>query len=645
MKLMPVFERDAKNNSVVHQNTLLNRIYQNRGVSSPNEINYSLNNLLSPDLMKGMDDATDVIINHIMSNSKIIIVGDYDCDGCTATSTAVEGLRLLGAKNVSFIVPDRVKHGYGLTPAIANLVGEERPDLIITVDNGISSIAGAEEIKKFNYPCQLVITDHHLPSKEGLPDADAIVNPNQDGCTFPSKSIAGCGVMFYTIIATRKKMREQNIFEKLNMREPSVMQLIDLVALGTVADVVTLDYNNRILVSAGLKHINEGRGRPGLVSLLEKKGKIIGSIVSSDFGFAAGPCLNAAGRLDDMSIGIKCLLEHNELIASEIASQLVSLNETRKEIELGMVEEAIDFVDNFTTDRFGVCLHGKDWHEGVVGIVASRIKERLNRPVLCFADTHGAEACRSRLKAAVENLDSHAVVEALKADLGNADIKASARSVPGIHLKHILDEISTNYPKMLAKNRFGGHAMAAGITIQLKDYNQFQDIFDMYIRRELTQEMINGRIDVDIKNLPAELITMENAEMLKKEGPWGQNFPKPVFSGEFHILETRILKDKHLKLRLSSKTSNHQFDAIAFNCVENGVLPVKNSLEASFSMDINEFRGNKTLQLMIDHLQDDQLSRELMADINMNNKPECSAVKINGAAKNQKDNPVMESCI
>jgi single-stranded-DNA-specific exonuclease len=577
-----------------------------------------------------------------MSNSKILIVGDYDCDGCTATSVAVEGLRLLGAKNVGFMVPDRVKHGYGLTPAIAKLAGEEKPDLIVTVDNGISSMDGAEEIKNFEYPCQLVVTDHHLPSKEGLPDADAIVNPNQDGCAFPSKNIAGCGVMFYTIIATRKKMREQKIFEKLGMPEPSIMQLIDLVALGTVADVVTLDYNNRILVSAGLKHINEGRGRPGLVSLLEQKGKKIGNIVSSDFGFAAGPCLNAAGRLDDMTIGIKCLLETNELIAADIATNLVKLNETRKEIELGMVEDAVSIVKDFTTDRFGVCLHGKDWHEGVVGIVASRIKERLNRPVLCFADTHGAEGARQRLKSAVDAGESPELIKVLRDDLGNSDIKASARSVPGIHLKHILDEISTKYPSILQKNKFGGHAMAAGVSILLKNFNQFQDIFDMFIRRELTQDMINGRVDVDIKNLPAELITMENAEVLKNEGPWGQNFPKPIFSSEFHVIETRILKEKHLKLRLGSKTSNHQFDAIAFNCVEDGKLPVGQTLEASFSMDINEFRGNKTLQLMIDHLQDDNLSRELMMELNSEKDLGSNQLKIGGAAKNQKDNPVME---
>jgi single-stranded-DNA-specific exonuclease RecJ len=639
MKIKPFIETQPKTNALIHENPVLNRVFQNRGVQSSAEIEYSLSKLLSPSLMKGMDKGTDILINHILADSKIVIVGDYDCDGATATTIAVEGLKLMGAKNVFFMVPDRVKHGYGLTPQIVDIVSEYEPDLIVTVDNGISSFAGAEAIKKLTKPCQLLITDHHLAAEEGLPDADAIINPNQPGCSFPSKNIAGCGVMFYVIMGLRAKMRERSVFNKLGMTEPLINRLFDVLALGTVADVVTLDYNNRIMINAGLELINKGMARPGIKAVLELKGRRIGDIVAMDMGFAAGPCFNAAGRLDDMRLGINCMLESNTMIAEDYAKRLFDLNEQRKELGSEMEEEALELLDNLQIESttFGICLHDPMWHEGVIGILASRIKERLSRPVIIFTDTHQASSVReSIIEAKIEGA-SAAVINEMQGILNEMDIKGSSRSVPGVHLKHILDHINKTNPEILSK--FGGHAMAAGLSLKVGHFEKFKSLFDELVRKDLTEDMILGRVDIDIKDIDPELINLETAELLRKQGPWGQNFTQPLFSQQFIVKSYRILKGKHLKMVVSPIGSDKTFDAIAFGCVENDEIPFRDKLEASFSMDINEWRGNRTLQLMIHHLQD----KELILEKEINSKSEDVFFEKKGAIKQQSDDLLIKT--
>lgn len=611
MKIKPYFENEAKTDGIIHENPVLNRIYQNRGLSTPEDIHYSLDKLISPYLMKGIHDAAELLIEHIVKGSKIIVVGDYDCDGATATTIAVEGLNMLGANSIEFLVPDRVKHGYGLSPEIVRIVAKESPDLIVTVDNGIASFEGAEAIRNLERPCQLLITDHHLAPNEGLPIADAIVNPNQPDCEFPSKDIAGCGVMFYVIMALRATMRDKGIFEKIGLREPSLAPLLDVLALGTVADVVPFDFNNRIIVSAGLKRINEGHVRPGLKSILEIKGRTIGKIVSTDMGFAAGPCINAAGRLDDMALGIKCLLEKDPVLALGYATQLNDLNERRKEIGAEMEDDALVLLESLVIDdeKFSVCLHDPDWHEGVVGILASRIKEKLNRPTIIFTDTHDAREVRNRLNQAIsENADQEEISK-LEAELSEKDIKGSARSVPNVHLKHVLDELSKDHPEVLSK--FGGHAMAAGMSLKIAHFEKFQELLDNLVSKILTLDMIRGRVDVDIKNIDPELINLENAQLLREHGPWGQNFLQPIFSQVFIVEGYKVLKEKHLKLQLRPEGSDIVFDAISFGTVVNGDLPMRDRIEASFSMDINEWRGRVSLQLMIHELQDEDYINDL----------------------------------
>lgn len=610
MSIKPFFEKQIPNEhdlngASVHDVPLLDRIFKVRGITDKEQLNHDISGLLSPFTMMGMDKACEILIKHIKAQSMIVVVGDYDCDGATSTSIAVEGLKLLGAKNVKFLVPDRMKHGYGLSPAVVDIAAREKPDLIVTVDNGIASFDGADAVKALEHNCELLVTDHHLAAERGLPNADVIVNPNQPDCPFESKSIAGCGVMFYVIMGLRATMRRLGTFAELGMIEPSLNQLIDLVALGTVADVVPLDKNNRILVNTGLKQVNSGFMRPGIKALLEIGGRKIGDIVSSDFGFAVGPRLNAAGRLDDMSLGIQCLLEQNPAKATEIATMLDEFNVRRKEIELEMLEEAVSQWDTFDTDLMGVCLHKDDWHEGVVGIVASRIKDRLNRPVICFSDTESANEIRNELKIAEQMGKPEEEILKLKEDLMESEIKGSARSVQGVHLKHVLDEINKSNPEALSK--FGGHSMAAGLSLKIKHFAFFREKFNSLVANLLTQEDIRGKVDVDIKDMPQEWMTIENAELIRRVSPWGQEFLQPLFSGKFDVVSLRVLKDKHLKLQLKAKDqfASPVFEAIAFNKVDKGVVPIGDQVEASFSLDINEWRGNRNLQLMIDHIQDE----------------------------------------
>lgn len=604
LKMKPFVEKSAVTGLPVHSNFVLDRVYRNRGISSASnlqsELDCGLISLLHPSSLLGMEEAVSIIERHILQNSKILVVGDYDCDGATATAIAIEGLTLLGAKNVEYIVPNRAIHGYGLSVSIVELAGRLKPDLIITVDNGIASFDGALAVKALPHRCELVVTDHHLAAVGGLPDAAAIVNPNQPGCKFESKAIAGCGVMFYVIMALRVSMRDHKTFNRLGIAEPSVVGLLDLVALGTVADVVPLDRNNRILVSSGLKLINSGSARPVINSLLCLAKREIGKVVSSDMGFAVGPRLNAAGRLDDMSLGINSLIEKSPTIAAESATILDDLNKQRRDIEADISTDAFNKVAQEGESYFGVSVYDRTWHEGVVGIVASRIKEKLNRPVICFTAT------RDLLKKIDDfnQASDPGLKSQLKEEISKAEIKGSARSVPGVHLKHILDCIAKDNPNILSK--FGGHAMAAGLSIKHCDYEKFRECFDKYVRKDLTKEMIDGRMEVDIKDIPSAHLTMENAELIKNSGPWGQGFLEPSFSARFYVLEKRVLQGKHIKLKLVPVDSGAPIDAISFNSAVNGEAPITNEIEACFTLGINEYRGNRTLQLMVNYFQDEE---------------------------------------
>lgn len=567
-------EIKAKHHNAITGDELIDRVLQNRGVADYSDINYSLSNLIAPWTMKDLDPATDTIIKHIKLGSRILIVGDYDADGATSTTIAVEGLRMCGATDVHFVVPDRVVHGYGLTPSIVRDIEHLEPDLLITVDNGVSSFDGAIAVKELKRPCELVVTDHHLAAPQGLPEAAAIVNPNRPDCEFPSKNIAGCGVIFYVIMALRAKMRDNGIFTEMGLPCPNLMTLLDVLAVGTVADLVKLDGNNRNIVASGLDIINKCRARPGIMAIIKVAGKDPQSITSTDIGFVIGPRINAAGRMADMTVGIRCLLATNMDEAMEYARELDKLNTTRKETQREMLKEADDMT-SFDSEKDGVTVYKDDWHEGVIGILASQIKQKLNRPIICFTKTEP------------EN--------------GSEMIKGSARSVDGIHLKHVLDEIKVEHPHILKK--FGGHAMAAGLSLEEKYYDEFSALFDSYISKHMTPDIRDGVCFVDLEEVNERSLTLNTAKKLEAMGPWGQAFELPVFAGIFDIVDFRILKEKHLKMQL--KKGNSVFDGIAFNCIdeETGENPFNGRVKIIFTMDINRFRGKESLQLMVDYIE------------------------------------------
>ncbi len=611
IQLKPIIERKPQVEAYLHHHPVINRVLQNRGVSAIDEMEYSLSKLVDPWLMKNMEDACKLLHQELLAGSKVVIVGDFDCDGATSTSIAVEGLKALGFKDVHFIIPDRVIHGYGLTPSIVKLAAELEPDLIVTVDNGIASFDGARAVAELERPCKLLITDHHLPADGGqLPTADCIINPNQTGCPFPSKDLAGCGVMFYTIMAFRGYLRKVGYFEQMGIDQPNIMPLIDLVALGTVADVVPLDFNNRILVDAGIKRIRAGHGRHGIMAILEVANKNPAKLVASDFGFAVGPRINAAGRLEDMTQGINCLLSLDYDEALEMATRLDDLNKQRRDIEADHVFDANMLIDQFKLrERKGVVIHDPSWHPGVVGIVASRIKERINRPIICMTDAGSAQEQRPIYERIASEGDAKATAEAYQLLL-ESEVKGSARSIEGVHLKHVLDHISKKHPEILTK--FGGHAMAAGLSLKFKDLERFKQLFDEEIALGVTDEMLLGSIEVDIKNVGPEALSLELAREIREMGPWGQKFPEPTLHGRFKVINTRVLKEKHLKLTVSLEDDPlKKFDAICFNCIEDGELPIGDSFEAAFVLDINEYPpGNEKLQLMLREIQDPVLAKQ-----------------------------------
>lgn len=551
---------------------LLQRIFLSRGVKSAEELDRALAGLPSPWLLSGMKDMIAHLVEALSKQQRITIVADFDADGATSCAVAVRGLRMLGAADIDFIVPNRFEYGYGLTPEIVELVQRQQPDLIITVDNGISSIAGVEAAKALGI--KVLVTDHHLPG-ESLPAADAIVNPNLPDQPFPSRALAGVGVMFYVLTALRGRLREIHWFQERNIPEPNLAQLLDLVALGTVADVVPLDRVNRILVHQGLQRIRSGRCHPGILALIEVSGRNHQRLASSDLGFALGPRLNAAGRMDDMALGIECLLTDDDQLAKDIAAQLDEMNRDRRDIEGQMKIEAMSLLGEMKALNekhlpAGVCLYDENWHQGVIGILASRIKDRLHRPVVAFAPA------------------------------GNGEIKGSARSIPGVHIRDVLSDIAAAHPAILSK--FGGHAMAAGMTIQMHDYPPFALAFDEMVGRRIADMDLEQKVYSD-GQLSENELTLEFAELLERSGTWGQEFPEPIFDGVFEVIQARIVGQHHLKLVLRQAENKQVIDAIAFFIEKPEQWLGIRKIHAAYKLDINEYRGNRTIQFVIQYLE------------------------------------------
>ena len=547
---------------------LLTRLYAARGVSNEAELDKSLARLIPFQQLKGIDAAVDLLVTALEQRQRILIVGDFDADGATASTVGVLGLRLLGAAHVDYLVPSRFKFGYGLTPEIVAVALQREPQLLVTVDNGISSIEGVAAAKAAGL--QVLVTDHHLPGAE-LPAADAIVNPNQPGCEFPSKALAGVGVMFYVLMALRARLRALGWYA--STPQPNIGELLDLVALGSVADVVPLDANNRILVHQGLERIRAGRARPGIKAILEVAKRDAARITSTDLGFIIGPRLNAAGRLDDMSLGIECLLSDNAASARQMAEQLDGMNQDRKTIEQGMQREALAQIKDLPLESmpFGLCLFDADWHQGVIGILASRLKERYHRPTIAFADA------------------------------GEGLLKGSARSVPGFHIRDALEAVNARHPGLMSK--FGGHAMAAGLTLAEASFPIFAEAFDIEVRRQLHAEDLTGRLLSD-GALAVEEFHLELARALRHAGPWGQHFPEPLFHGVFQLAEQRVVGERHLKVVLKSECGTVKLDGIAFG-VDREVWPnpTVRWVELAYKLDVNEYRGQETVQLMIAHIE------------------------------------------
>ncbi|SQK94195.1 ssDNA exonuclease, 5'--_ 3'-specific [Haemophilus influenzae] len=556
----------------VSNHPLLDRLYRARHIKNTKELDRTLKSMLNPNQLYGIDQAVNLLVEAYQQQQKIVIVGDFDADGATSTALSVLALRQLGFSDVDYLVPNRFEQGYGLSIPVAEMAIEKGVQLLMTVDNGVSSFEGIAFLKEKGI--RVLVTDHHLPP-ETLPPADAIVNPNLSQCHFPSKSLAGVGVAFYLMLAVRAKFRELGIFTVET--QPNFTDLLDLVALGTVADVVPLDQNNRILAYQGLMRIRARRCRPGIIALAEVANRNVEQFTSSDLGFCIGPRLNAAGRLDNMSIGVELLLANEMSKARELALDLDQLNQTRKEIEAGMKLEAIKICQNLTALfkelPYGITLYQPDWHQGVLGIVSSRVKDQYHRPVIAFTQ------------------DSEGI------------LKGSARSIEGLHMRDVLERIHSQHPNIILK--FGGHAMAAGLSIREEYFADFQHLFNQTIADWLDEEHLQGIIWTD-GELNSNEFNLETAELIKSVGTWGQGFPEPCFDGKFKILDQRAIgqNKNHLKMLLEPKQGGVLLDAIAFN-IDTRLYPDLSIKQArlAYKLDINEFRGNRSLQLLVDYIE------------------------------------------
>ncbi len=550
---------------------LLKRLYASRGVRGEQDLERSVKGMLPWQQLNGMEKAVEILHHAFREGLRIIIVGDFDADGATSTALSVLALRSLGGVNVGYLVPNRFEDGYGLSPEVVDQAHARGAQLILTVDNGISSHSGVERAHELGIP--VIVTDHHLPGTE-LPAAEAIINPNLVDCEFPSKSLAGVGVAFYLMLALRAHLRDCDWFAQQGLAIPNLAEFLDLVALGTVADVVPLDANNRILTWQGLSRIRAGKCRPGIKALLEVANREPHKLAASDLGFALGPRLNAAGRLDDMSVGVALLLSENIGEARMLANELDALNQTRKEIEQGMQVEALTLCEKLERSNealpYGLAMYHPEWHQGVVGILASRIKERFHRPVIAFAPA------------------------------GDGTLKGSGRSIQGLHMRDALERLDTLNPGLILK--FGGHAMAAGLSLEEKHFEEFSQRFGDLVGEWLDPALLQGEIWSDGPLAPQEM-TLDVAEMLRDAGPWGQMFPEPLFDGKFRLLQQRLVGERHLKVMVEPLGGGPLLDGIAFN-IDTTCWPDSSvrEVELAYKLDVNEFRGNRTVQLLIDHL-------------------------------------------
>jgi single-stranded-DNA-specific exonuclease len=537
---------------------VLAKIYASRGVLEATQLDTSLTGLLPFGQLLNCATMANFLADAIAAGKRLLIVADYDADGATACAVGMLGLQSFGAK-IEYLVPNRFEYGYGLTPEIVKLAAGRKPDFLITVDNGIASVEGVEEAARLGI--RVLITDHHLPGAQ-LPAAACIVNPNQPGCTFPSKHLAGVGVMFYVLVALRAELRRRNWFGQ--RKEPNLAELLDLVALGTVADVVRLDDNNRILVDQGLRRIRAGRARAGIDALIRVAGRDPSRVSTYDLGFVVGPRLNAAGRLTDMSVGIECLLTQDPIGAAELAKQLDSLNRERRDIEAGMQETALALMDKIdVADTFSLSLYGESWHQGVIGILAARLRERFHRPAIAFAPADGGEA------------------------------KGSGRSIRGLHLRDALDLVTKRHPGLIL--RFGGHAAAAGLTIRRVDVADFATAFEAVVRELVGPADLERLIETDGELSPSDM-NLDFAETLEAQ-VWGQGFAMPSFFDDFEVIEQRIVGGRHLKLRLRRPGGQDVLDAIAFG----QEAPLPGRVATVYRVQVNEYNGKRSVQLVLDY--------------------------------------------
>jgi single-stranded-DNA-specific exonuclease len=562
----PIVETPMEWPDSVHP--VLRRVYASRGITRFEQIEHRLASLLSPKLLGGMDRACELIEEAIRGDWRIVIVGDFDADGATGTAVAVRGLRMLGARDVGYAVPNRFIHGYGLSAAIVEELVPIKPQLIITVDNGIVAHAGVAAARA--HGMRVIVTDHHLPAAT-LPDADAIVNPNVHGDEFPSKALAGVGVMFYLLLAVRAHLRERGAFAQ--RPEADLSTLLDLVALGTVADLVPLDYNNRILVDAGIRRIRARRAGVGIEALIEVSKRDPTRIVASDLGFAIAPRINAAGRLEDMRIGIECLLTDDAARARHLAETLSSINSERQDMQAAMVEQAEAAVEAWMSREggalpCGVVLFDDDWHHGIVGLVASKLKEKLQRPVIACAPAE------------------------------NGEVKASGRSIAGFHLRDALAEIDARHPGLL--HRFGGHAMAAGMTIHRDGLETLARLFGDVARERIAPELFDAIVLSD-GELCGDDFKLDLAQQLRAGGPWGQAFPEPMFDGTFAVESWRVIGEAHLRFNLRCDGVPASLEAIMFNSYSGSAPP--NRFRAAYSLDVNEWNGSSKLRLLLRHVE------------------------------------------
>ncbi len=546
----------------------LARILTSRGVQQLSELEFDFKQMPSPEQMLGAVAAAEVLADAIAQQARILIIADYDVDGATSCTLVKQSLELLGAQNVGYLVPDRFKLGYGLSPAVVELALEFKPDWLITVDNGIASVAGVRAAKAAGLG--VIVTDHHLPGNE-LPEADVIVNPNQPGCTFPTKTLAGVGVAFYVMLALRQELRRRDWFKSQSTAEPNLAQMLDLVALGTVADLVPLDHLNRLLVKQGLKRINQGLTRPGIKTILQLARGETEEVVAQDMGFAVAPRLNAAGRLDDMTLGIECLLSQTAAGALPLAERLNDWNVERRQIQQTMENEASNIAQSqaISDSTYTISLYSDNWHEGVVGLVASKIKDHYYRPTVVFAPAEQAGL-----------------------------IKGSARSIKGIHIRDALDAVATRAPDVLQK--FGGHAMAAGLTIEAQHLKAFSALFETVVQEVAEPETFDNVLWTD-GELPAIALNLDTAQLIRHYGPWGQKFPEPLFEGTFRVLDTYVLKQRHLKFRLQT-AAGKVIDAIAFNLSDDILSHHFEQIHIAYRLNVNHFRGQSKAQLMIEHI-------------------------------------------